>query len=155
MVCLAGAAMVLGAVGVAQAGHRVVTMSKYNFHETVSTLKAAIEAEGMKVLSVIDHQALLQEAGTPWRGWVVIEFISPKYAKEVLGTEASADLDLPLRISVMDGDPKDAHGKEPHASYYKPSGVWVDAKKLTTVGKELDHLLAKIVGLVAAKGKGH
>jgi len=110
----------------------------------------------MKVINVNDHQATLKEAGTPKWKWVVIEFISPKYAKEVL-VEPSADLDIPLRISVMDGDPKDPHGAAPHASYYKPSVLFADYKKLSKVGKELDKILEKIVGSIAAPvaAKGH
>jgi len=141
----------------ALASHRVMKMSKHKFEETVDRVKKAIEHEGMKVMNVIDHEATLKEAGvTKWK-WVVIEFISPKYAKEVLDVESSADVDIPLRISVMDGDPKDPHGAAPHASYYKPSVLFADYKKLSKVGKELDKILEKIVGSIAAPvaAKGH
>jgi len=101
---------------IALAGHRVSKMSKHKYQETVDKIKAAIEAEGMKVVSVIDHQATLKEAGVSKWKWVLIEFMNPKYTKEILEAEASADIDIPLRISVMDGDPKDPHGAAPHAS---------------------------------------
>ena len=136
---------------VALAGHRVSQMSKYKFQETVEKIKAAIEAEGFKVVSIIDHQATLKAAGVEKWPWMVIEFFSPKYTKEVLEGEASADIDIPLRISVMDGNPKDPHGASPHASYYKPSVLFADYKKLAKVGKELDAALTRIVKTVEAK----
>jgi len=152
MVVFTTVVILLAYGGAAQAGHRVMKMSKYSFNETVNRIKAAIEAEGMQVISVIDHQAPLKEAGvTKWK-WVVIEFFSPRYAKEVLVAEPSADLDVPLRISVMDGDPKDPHGANPHASYYKPSAIFGDYKKLVKVGKELDKVLESIVSTIAAAG---
>jgi len=153
MAAMVVAALVLGYGGVAEAGHRVMKMSKYSFDETVNKIKAAVEAEGMKVVSVIDHQAALKAAGMTRTGWVVIEVFSPKYTKDILEAEPSADLDIPLRISVMDGDPNDPHGKNPHASYYKPSATFGDYKKLGKVGKELDRILEKIVSTVA--GGGH
>ena len=155
----AGLLVLLGLLGYgsfALASHRVMKMSKHKYDETVDRVKKAIEDQGMKVINVIDHQATLKEAGVPKWKWVVIEFFSPKYTKEVLA-EPSADLDIPLRISVMDGDPKDPHGAAPHASYYKPSVLFADYKKLKKVGKDLDHILEKIVGSIAAPvaSKGH
>jgi uncharacterized protein (DUF302 family) len=144
-------AMLLAYGSVAVAGHRVMKMSKYKFQETVDKIKAAIQAEGFKVVSVIDHQATLSEAGVTKPPWVLIEFFSPKYTKEVLTAETSADLDIPLRISVMDGDPNDPHGGAPHASYYKPSVLLADYKKLAKVGKELDGALERIVKTIEAK----
>jgi len=144
-------AMLLAYGSTAFAGHRVSKMSRYKFQETVDKIKAAIEAEGFKVVSVVDHQATLKEAGVTKWPWVVIEFFSPKYTREVLEAEASADIDIPLRISVMDGNPKDPHGAAPHASYYKPSVLFADYRKLAKVGKELDAALVKIVQPIEAK----
>ena len=157
MVIMAAAAMMLVYGGVAWADHRVSKMSKYNFSDTLSKIKGAIEAEGFKIVAVIDHQASLKQAGVTWQPWVVIEFFSEKHAKEILHTDPSADLDVPLRISVMDGDPKDPHGKEPHASYYKPSGLFAEYKKLRKVSKDLDAIFDKIVSGVAAPAaaRGH
>lgn len=156
-VMLAVTVMVLVSAGLARADHRVSKMSKYNFSDTVAKVKAAIEAEGFKIVAVVDHQASLKEAGVSWQPWVVIEFFSEKHAKAILHTDPSADLDVPLRISVMDGDPKDPHGKEPHASYYKPSGLFAEYKKLRKVSKDLDALMDKIVSGVAVPGaaRGH
>ena len=157
IVMLAVTVMVLVSAGLARADHRVARMSKYNFSETVSKVKGAIEAEGFKIVAVIDHEASLKQAGVTKWPWVLIEFFSEKHAKEILHTDSSADLDVPLRISVMDGDPKDPHGKDPHISYYKPSGLFAEYKKLRKVSKDLDALMDKIVTRVAAPApaKGH
>jgi len=146
------AGLLVAPSGVAQAQIRVVTMSKYDFRETVNKVKGAIEAEGFTITSVVDHQAVLKEAGTPFRGWVLIEFTSPKYAKEILLPEPESGLDLPLRISVMEGDPNDPHGSATHAVHYRPSVILGEYRKVKAVAAELDKVLERIAGSVAKTG---
>jgi len=138
-------------------GNMVFVESRFPYAETVKRLKAAIQAQGMKVAFVDDQQATLRRAGVKSPGVIVIEFANTKYTKQIFEIDHAAHMELPLRIGVAEGSEHDPHSKATHILYGKPSLLFARYHGLETVAKELDRILEAIVAAVAAKGKteGH
>lgn len=117
---------------------RVMAMSKYDFNETVSRVKQAIEAQGLMVVFTVDHQAMLEMVGLKTGGMLGIEFFHPKYGKVIAQNDHRAGIEIPLRLVVMEGD------METIFSYYKPSYTFSKYPKLADLGRELDGVLSRI-----------
>jgi len=122
---------------------RVMAMSKYDFNETVSRVKQAIEGQQMMVVFTADHQAMLQMVGLQTKGMVGIEFFHPRYGKTIVQNDHAAGLDIPLRVVVMEGD------MGTMVTYERPSHVFGKYPKLKQLGEELDGVLEKIKASVA------
>ena len=168
LVAVLGTAL-LGLPGLASAADKHSTMagmdemvfveSRFSYPETVKRIKAAIQAEGMKVMFVDDQQATLRRLGVKGPGAMVIELFSAKYTKQIFEIDHAAHMVIPLRIGVMEGSEHDPHSKATHVMYDKPSTLFARYQGLDAVAKELDGVLEKIVAGVAAqsgmKMKGH
>lgn len=122
---------------------RVMAMSKYDFNETVSQVKLAIEGQQMMVLFTADHQAMLEMVGKKTKGMVGIEFFHPRYGKAIVENDHTAGLEVPLRLVVMEGD------MGTMITYNKPSYTFSKYPKLKSLGEELDGVLASIQAAVA------
>jgi len=122
---------------------RVMAMSKYDFNETVSRVKQAIEGQQMVVLFTADHQAMLSMVGLQTKGMVGIEFFHPRYGKVIVQNDHAAGLEIPLRLVIMEGD------MGTMLTYEKPSHTFNKYPKLKKLGEELDGVLATIQASVA------
>jgi len=122
---------------------RVMAMSKYDFNETVSRVKQAIEAQQMVVLFTADHQAMLSMVGLQTKGMMGIEFFHPRYGKIIFQNDHAAGLEVPLRLVVMEGE------MGTMLTYEKPSHIFGKYPKLKKLGEELDGVLATIRASVA------
>jgi len=154
----------LGTAGEKQSGmagmeEMVFVESRFSYPETVKRIKAAIQAQGMKVMFVDDQQATLRRLGVKGPGAMVIEFFNAKYTKQIFEIDHAAHMVIPLRIGVMEGSEHDPHSTATHVMYDKPSTLFARYQGLDAVAKELDGVLEKIVAGVAAqsgmKMKGH
>jgi len=125
---------------------REMGMSKYNFDDTVSKIKAGIEAHQMMVISTIDHQQMLSMVGLQTKPMVTIEFFHPRYGKTIFENDRRAALEVPLRIAVMENE----QGQVMY-QYNRPSYVFGRYNNLGDLGQELDKALTEIVGEVRMK----
>lgn len=121
---------------------RVMGMSKYDFNETVSRIKQAIEAQNMMVVFTADHQAMLKMVGMDTKGMLGIEFFHPRYGKVIFQNDHTAGVEIPLRIVVMEGDMGTMF------TYWKSSHTFAPYPKLKELGKELDGALEAITSSV-------
>lgn len=122
---------------------RAMAMSKYDFSETVSRLKQAINDQSLMVVFTADHQAMLAMVGKQTKGMLTIEFFHPRYGKTIFETNHAAGIEIPLRLVVMEGD------MGTMITYEKPSYIFGKYKGLEALGKELDGVLDKITASVA------
>ncbi len=76
--------------------------SEHNFAETVELIREAIEASGLKVISVIDAQGNLNKIGIQISGNKILEVFHPKLAKEVLDSDVRAGIVPPIRIYIFE-----------------------------------------------------
>lgn len=121
---------------------RVMGMSKYDYNETVSRFKQAIEAQNMMVVFTADHQMMLKMAGMETKGMLGIEFFHPRYGKRIFQNDHTAGVEIPLRIVVMEGEMGTMF------SYWKPSHTFSKYPKLKDLGNELDGVMEKITNSV-------
>lgn len=84
----------------AHATHRVE--SRYGFDDTVKRLQDAVQARGMTVFAVIDHQGAAQKAGLTMQPAKVIVFGTPKAGTPLMVKDPGFALQLPLRVLVTE-----------------------------------------------------
>jgi uncharacterized protein (DUF302 family)/uncharacterized membrane protein YidH (DUF202 family) len=81
--------------------------SNHSVDETVSQLKAMLEAKGVMIFAVVDHSGEAEKAGMNMRPTKLIIFGSPKAGTPIMQAAPSAAIDLPLKILIWeDGDGK-------------------------------------------------
>jgi uncharacterized protein (DUF302 family) len=76
--------------------------SSHRFDETVSRLKAAIAAKGVRYFDAIDQQALGAEANLPIGKSVIVRFGNPPLGVQFLQANRYAGLDWPVRMLVVE-----------------------------------------------------
>jgi len=75
------------------------------FDETISNIKAALQAEGFGVLSEIDVQKTLKEKiGEDFRPYMILGACNPNLAHHALSTEDKIGVLLPCNIIVQETD---------------------------------------------------
>ena len=131
---------------------RVFVESRFSYPETMKRLKAAIQAQGMRVMFVDDQQATLRNAGVKSPGAAIIGLFNTKFTKRIFEIDHAGHMEIPLRIGIMEGSEHDPHSKATHVLYDKPSALFARYHGLHGVGQELDGILEAIVAAVAAKG---
>jgi uncharacterized protein (DUF302 family) len=85
--------------------------------DTVSRLREAIEARGMKLFAVIDHSGEAEAAGLELRDTKLVIFGSPQAGTPVMAAAPLAALDLPLKVLVW------ADGDQTQLSYTAPEAL--------------------------------
>ena len=70
--------------------------------DTVTRLRAEIEARGLKVFAVIDHSGEAHQQGLELRDTKVVIFGSPSAGTPVMEAAPLIALDLPLKVLVYD-----------------------------------------------------
>lgn len=119
----------------------VVNSSKYSFDDTVDLLKGAIEAQNLMVLKEIDAQKMLRMVEVKTKGMKQLLFFHPRYMKKIMKANKHAMIEPPLKIAIMEKP----DGKV-MIKYLKPSYLLGKYDGLEAIGKELDELVATIVG---------
>jgi len=118
---------------------RVMVVSKYDFTQTLSLIKRAIEQQELMVLFTPDHQEMLKMVGLQVHPMTTIEFFHPRYGKTIVQNDMAAAIEIPLRMIVAQKDDGTVM-----VTYRKPSSVFEKYKGLTELGKELDAVCDKI-----------
>lgn len=84
----------------------IVTLaSPHSFTGTVGRLLSALESHAVKVFAVIDQQAEARGAGLAMPPTTLIVFGNPKGGTPLMLAQASAGLDLPLKVLVTEAEP--------------------------------------------------
>lgn len=122
---------------------RGMVTSKYDFDETVSRVKQAIEGQQLMVLFSADHQQMLKMVGVDAMPMQTIEFFHPRYGKRIFEGNRDASAEVPLRIMVMEGP------MGTMVSWVKPSTTIGKYKGLEGLGAELDTTLQQVATTVA------
>ncbi len=76
--------------------------SRHDFATTVTRLKAAIAAKGVRFFDAIDQQALATEAGLVTGRSVIVRFGNPPLGVQFLQANRYAGLDWPVRMLVVE-----------------------------------------------------
>lgn len=76
--------------------------SRYSFQETLTRLQDAVRSKGMKVFTLIDHQAAAKEVGLQMQPATVIVFGTPKAGTPLMVKDPAFALQLPLRVLVTE-----------------------------------------------------
>jgi uncharacterized protein (DUF302 family) len=85
-----------------QADGVVKLRSSHDFATTVTRLKAAIAAKGVRFFDAIDQQALATEAGLVAGRSVIVRFGNPPLGVQFLQANRYAGLDWPVRMLVVE-----------------------------------------------------
>jgi uncharacterized protein (DUF302 family) len=81
--------------------------SPYSFFETLSRIRASLEAKGFTIFGTIDHHAAAQSVGLDMPRTIVLIFGNPRGGTPLMVAAPDFALELPLRVLVREGD----HGK--------------------------------------------
>lgn len=76
--------------------------STHGFDETVTRLKAAIEAKGVRFFDAIDQQALGKDANLAIGRSTIVRFGNPPLGVQILQANRYAGLDWPVRMLVVE-----------------------------------------------------
>ncbi|EEX49831.1 hypothetical protein HMPREF0621_1354 [Pasteurella dagmatis ATCC 43325] len=76
--------------------------SEYTAVETVEKIKNAVTEKGMKVFTVIDHQAAAKEAGLTMPFASVVIFGTPKVGTPMMIASPTLAIDLPIKALVWE-----------------------------------------------------
>ncbi|WP_205479486.1 DUF302 domain-containing protein [Sphingomonas arenae] len=79
------------------------TSSAHSVDETVSRIKTAVEAKGIRFFTAIDHQQLGASANLPIRKSVLVMFGNPPLGVQFIQANPYAGLDWPVRMLVREG----------------------------------------------------
>ncbi len=82
----------------------VVDSSPLSFADTTHAVQAGISRRGLRLFSVIDHEAAAREAGLELRPTQVFIFGSPAGGTPLMDAHPLLALELPLRILVWQDD---------------------------------------------------
>lgn len=85
----------------------IVKSSDFTVDETVENIRKIVEAKGLSVFAVINHQQNASNVGMHLNESKVIIFGNPKIGTLLMQEDMQIALDLPLKILVyLDGDQK-------------------------------------------------
>ena len=126
---------------------RISHASGKSFEATVEHLEWQLGGYGINVVSRTDFRSVLVGLGIAARPSLRLEVMRGNWLKTVVEHDASAALELPLRIHVYERDDGDTT-----VSYNQPSATFGSYGKdvLTEMGHELDATLERVV-LAATK----
>ena len=113
--------------------------------EVITQLKAAIDAENMRLVTHIDGQANAKRMGKTVAADQILEVFRPDYAIRVWGACKPAGMDIPLRIHVYE----DSDGGVV-VSYREAREVFApyQSEALQPIADELDGIFSKILKVI-------
>ena len=123
-------------------------MTAKSFHETMSSLTQAIEAENLMVIHVIDGQKMMRMAGKQIGPVNQVFFFSPRYMRRVWEANQMAGIQIPLKFIVMEKP-----DKKVVIRYLNPSSLLGKYKGVEEIAAELDGIVEKIVDAATQPGK--
>lgn len=113
------------------------------FDKVVTKLKREITGHKLVVIKEVPYQQMLGMVGVKSRKMKGFEVFHPRYGKRIYAKDATAFLEVPLRILVRES------GGKVELRYRKPSVVMAGYSGLSGLGAELDKVFADIVARVA------
>lgn len=118
----------------------VIKESNHSVTKTIKNIKDIVTKKGLRVFTVINHQAGAKKAGLKMREAKVIIFGNPKMGTKLMNNNIVSGLDLPMKILVY----KDVDKKVKLA--YR-DGAWLKKEhdlKLDKLTTKVDNVLNKI-----------
>ncbi|BAB59264.1 TVG0128375 [Thermoplasma volcanium GSS1] len=97
--------------------------SPVGYSETLSQLKNSIEKNGMKIVTEIDPQQNLKNAGISIEPQHIFEIFNPVYAKSVFDQNILAGIVPPLRIFVYVSEGKTWMMRESAIEKFRPYNI--------------------------------
>lgn len=76
--------------------------SNHSVEETVARFQAILQAEGVKLFTIVDHSGEAANAGMKMPPTKLVIFGSPKAGTPLMLASPSAALDLPLKILIAE-----------------------------------------------------
>lgn len=119
-----------------------MAMSELPFAEALGKIKQTMAEENLMVLDDLDGQAMMKMAGKEIPPMHQIIFFHPRYMKKVYEANQMAGIAVPLKLIVMERNGKTV------VRYFKPSDLLKPYKGTEAVAKELDEVVARIVGSI-------
>jgi uncharacterized protein (DUF302 family) len=116
--------------------------SQYDFDDTVSMLKGAMESENLMVINEINPQQMLRMVGIQTQGIKQVFFFHPRFMKRLRDANMHATIEPPLKVAVMETS------KGTVVKYIKPSYLLSRYEGVEAIGNELDAVVAKVVASV-------
>nr|WP_094975592.1 DUF302 domain-containing protein [Bradyrhizobium symbiodeficiens]AWM06127.1 DUF302 domain-containing protein [Bradyrhizobium symbiodeficiens] len=102
---IASAATWCSAAGTGTSKEEAVRLeSIYSFSETLARLRAALEANGLRIFATIDHHAAAQSVGLDMPPTTVLIYGNPKGGTALMLAAPDFALELPLRLLVREGE---------------------------------------------------
>jgi uncharacterized protein (DUF302 family) len=98
------------------AGGIIDTVSNHSVDDTVKRLKEILQAKGVTLFALVDHDGEAAKAGMNMRPTKLLIFGNPKAGTPVMLVAPSIAIDLPLKILIWE----DARGKV-WVSYNSPA----------------------------------
>ncbi len=112
------------------------------FAKVVTNLKREITGHKLVIVKEVPYQKMVKMVGVKSGPMMGFEIFHPRYGKVIHQKDASAFLEVPLRILVRES------GGKVELRYRKPSAVFASYSGLSGLGKQLDEVLADIVARV-------
>jgi uncharacterized protein (DUF302 family) len=78
--------------------------SSYSFFETLTHLKSALEASGLRIFATIDHRAAAQSVGLDMPPTTVLIYGNPKGGTPLMLVAPDFAIELPMRLLVREGE---------------------------------------------------
>jgi uncharacterized protein (DUF302 family) len=118
--------------------------SNHSVDQTVERLKGILEAKGVTIFALVDHNGEAEKAGLKLRPTKLLIFGSPKAGTPVMLAAPSIAIDLPLKILIWE----DGQGKV-WVSYNSPAYL----QERHGVPQELLQSIAVVETLAAKAGE--
>jgi uncharacterized protein (DUF302 family) len=80
------------------------TLSHHSVDQTVERLKGILQAKGVTLFALVDHDGEARNAGMAMRPTKLLIFGSPKAGTPVMLAAPSIAIDLPLKILIWEDD---------------------------------------------------
>jgi uncharacterized protein (DUF302 family) len=141
---LFAAALALAPIQTALAAEDIAaTFVAAPFDKVVTKLKREITGHKLVIIKEVPYQQMLGMVGVKSGKMKGFEIFHPRYGKRIYAKDATAFLEVPLRILVSES------GGKVELRYRKPSVALAGYSGLSGLGAELDKVFADIVARVA------
>ncbi len=144
VILLASASTLVGLPSIAVAsapGNLFVTVTSHqNYVNTLSSLRKAVQNNGLMVMGKVNQKAILSMTGLNIEGGESFLVGNPRIGKKLFSMTPAVGAAIPARIYVW------AKGGVTHISYYRPSVLFgAISEKLGMAGKMMDKKFRMIV----------
>ncbi len=78
------------------------TPSRHSVDQTVDRLRGILEAKGVKLFALVDHNGEAEKVGMKMRSTKLLLFGSPKAGTPIMLAAPSSAIDLPLKILIWE-----------------------------------------------------